>query len=152
MLDQGAEQDGVRRLTMTGGADRAEPLAEAEALDPDHAWRGAWRLVAYTSTAAHNCVERAFELGGLGADALRRVATDPQHRIDIAALEGVDGLDARGRVTQRATSQGGFGISITNGLETKVPPSPRRLPSGLPKQLTRPESWSTHAWLSPTRT
>jgi aromatic-L-amino-acid/L-tryptophan decarboxylase len=57
------------------------------------------RLVAYTSTAAHNCVERAFELGGLGADALRRVATDPQHRIDIAALEAAIANDRAAGLT-----------------------------------------------------
>ncbi|MBL8744431.1 MAG: aspartate aminotransferase family protein [Myxococcales bacterium] len=48
---------------------------------------GGSRLVAYTSTAAHNCVERAFELCGLGADALRRIATDASQRIDRVALE-----------------------------------------------------------------
>ena len=45
------------------------------------------RLVAYTSVAAHNCVERAFELTGLGSNALRRIPTDAEHRLDRAALE-----------------------------------------------------------------
>lgn len=48
---------------------------------------GGARLVGYTSTAAHNCVERAFELAGIGGAALRRVPTDAEERIDRAALE-----------------------------------------------------------------
>lgn len=48
---------------------------------------GQARLVGYTSAAAHNCVERAFELSGLGSNALRRIPTDAAHRLDRAALE-----------------------------------------------------------------
>jgi len=47
---------------------------------------GEARLVAYTSTAAHNCVARALELSGLGSNALRMIPIDAEHRIDRAAL------------------------------------------------------------------
>lgn len=57
------------------------------------------RLVAYTSTAAHNCVERAFELSGLGSDALRRVATDSRQRVDRAALEAAIAQDRAAGLT-----------------------------------------------------
>jgi glutamate/tyrosine decarboxylase-like PLP-dependent enzyme len=57
------------------------------------------RLVAYASTAAHNCVERAFELSGLGSDALRRIAVDPEHRIDVAALEASIARDRQAGLT-----------------------------------------------------
>jgi aromatic-L-amino-acid/L-tryptophan decarboxylase len=44
------------------------------------------RLVGYASREAHGCVAKAFELLGLGRDSLRLIATDDQHRIDLAAL------------------------------------------------------------------
>jgi aromatic-L-amino-acid decarboxylase len=47
---------------------------------------GGARLTAYTSTAAHGCVVRAMEMAGLGADALRRIPTDADHRVDLGAL------------------------------------------------------------------
>jgi aromatic-L-amino-acid/L-tryptophan decarboxylase len=43
-------------------------------------------LTAYTSAAAHGCIAQAMDLAGLGTDALRRIATDRHHRIDVAAL------------------------------------------------------------------
>jgi len=42
--------------------------------------------VAYTSSAAHACVARAMDYAGLGSDALRVIATDAGHRMDIDAL------------------------------------------------------------------
>jgi glutamate/tyrosine decarboxylase-like PLP-dependent enzyme len=44
------------------------------------------RLRAYASTATHGCVQRAFELSGLGGDTLVPIAVDEHHRIDLAAL------------------------------------------------------------------
>lgn len=44
------------------------------------------RLTGYTSVEVHGCVTRAFELAGLGADALRRVRTDDDFRVDIPAM------------------------------------------------------------------
>jgi aromatic-L-amino-acid decarboxylase len=43
-------------------------------------------LVAYTSTAAHGCIAQAMDLAGFGRDALRKIATDCFHRIDVSAL------------------------------------------------------------------
>jgi aromatic-L-amino-acid decarboxylase len=43
-------------------------------------------LTAYTSTAAHGCIAKAMDLAGFGSDALRCIATDRCHRIDLAAL------------------------------------------------------------------
>ena len=44
------------------------------------------RLTAYVSTAAHGCVRQAMELAGFGSEALRLIAVDAAHRIDLAAL------------------------------------------------------------------
>jgi glutamate/tyrosine decarboxylase-like PLP-dependent enzyme len=43
-------------------------------------------LTAYTSTAAHGCVAKAMDLAGFGTDALRSMAVDRSHRVDVAAL------------------------------------------------------------------
>ena len=43
-------------------------------------------LTAYTSRAAHGCITKAMDIAGLGSDALRCVAVDDSHRIDIDAL------------------------------------------------------------------
>jgi aromatic-L-amino-acid/L-tryptophan decarboxylase len=43
-------------------------------------------LTAYTSKAAHGCVEKAMDFAGLGSDALRSMPTDSSHRVDVAAM------------------------------------------------------------------
>jgi aromatic-L-amino-acid/L-tryptophan decarboxylase len=43
-------------------------------------------LTAYTSTAAHGCIAKAMDLAGFGSDALRSLAVDRSHRVDVAAL------------------------------------------------------------------
>jgi aromatic-L-amino-acid/L-tryptophan decarboxylase len=45
------------------------------------------RLTAYGSTAVHGCIGKAMDISGIGSDALRMIATDSRHRIDIEALE-----------------------------------------------------------------
>ncbi len=50
-------------------------------------------LTAYTSQAAHGCISRAMDIAGLGTDALRRVAVDAEHRIDVAALRAQIAVD-----------------------------------------------------------
>ena len=65
-------------------------LARTAALGPEvrrHGIGGA-KLAGYASTAAHGCIPRAFEIAGLGRDALRLVPTDAEGRIDCAALAG----------------------------------------------------------------
>ncbi len=47
---------------------------------------GSARLVGYTSEQTHSCVARAFDILGLGSDALRKIPTDEAFRIDLAAL------------------------------------------------------------------
>lgn len=42
-------------------------------------------LTAYASCAVHNCVTRAMDMAGLGADALRRIPVDDHGRMDVAA-------------------------------------------------------------------
>lgn len=44
-------------------------------------------LTAYVSRAAHSCVQRAMEMSGLGAAALRRIPFDADQRIDLDALK-----------------------------------------------------------------
>ncbi|MBV8490584.1 MAG: cytochrome D ubiquinol oxidase subunit I [Candidatus Eremiobacteraeota bacterium] len=43
---------------------------------------GAPRLVGYASAATHGCVRRAFEVAGLGSNALHVLTTDALHRTD----------------------------------------------------------------------
>jgi aromatic-L-amino-acid/L-tryptophan decarboxylase len=50
-------------------------------------------LTAYTSTAAHGCVVKAMDLAGFGSDALRCIATDRSHRIDVTALRAQIAID-----------------------------------------------------------
>lgn len=44
------------------------------------------RLVGYTSAEAHACLARAFDMIGLGTDALRKVAVTPDFQIDLSDL------------------------------------------------------------------
>jgi aromatic-L-amino-acid/L-tryptophan decarboxylase len=43
-------------------------------------------LTAYTSKAAHGCITKAMDIAGFGSDALRNIAVDQFHRIDVNAL------------------------------------------------------------------
>jgi len=52
-------------------------------------------LTAYTSTAAHGCISKAMDLAGFGSDALRCIAVDRLHRIDVAALRARIASDRR---------------------------------------------------------
>jgi aromatic-L-amino-acid/L-tryptophan decarboxylase len=56
------------------------------------------RLTAYASAAAHACVPRALDYAGLGSEALRRIATDREQRIDLVQLRAAIAADrAAGR-------------------------------------------------------
>ncbi|HXQ12120.1 MAG TPA: pyridoxal-dependent decarboxylase [Caulobacteraceae bacterium] len=57
------------------------------------------RLAGYASTATHACVTRAFEMAGLGTEALRLVGVGPDHRIDTAALRAAIAADRRAGLT-----------------------------------------------------
>lgn len=45
------------------------------------------QLTAYASTSAHVSIGQAMDIAGVGSDALRRIAVDRQHQMDIAILE-----------------------------------------------------------------
>jgi aromatic-L-amino-acid/L-tryptophan decarboxylase len=72
-------------------------VARTAALGPSVRRHGvgeeAAQLTAYTSTAAHGCISKAMDIAGLGSDALRCIATDRSHRIDVAALRARIALD-----------------------------------------------------------
>jgi aromatic-L-amino-acid decarboxylase len=57
------------------------------------------QLTAYTSTAAHGCIAKAMDIAGFGSDALRCIATDRSHRIDIVALRTRIALDRKAGLT-----------------------------------------------------
>ncbi|HYO89875.1 MAG TPA: pyridoxal-dependent decarboxylase [Candidatus Limnocylindrales bacterium] len=65
-------QGNMRRLGMT-----AEPA----------------RMVLYTSTQAHSCLQKAAELLGFGDEHLRRIPVDSEYRMDVAALREAVGRD-----------------------------------------------------------
>ncbi|WP_419729110.1 pyridoxal phosphate-dependent decarboxylase family protein [Lichenicola sp.] len=44
-------------------------------------------LVGYAGASAHGCIPRAFDMAGLGTDALRAVPVDADHRMRVDALE-----------------------------------------------------------------
>lgn len=45
------------------------------------------RLVGYTSSEAHSCIARTFDMLGLGFDALRSIPVDENYQMDLVALE-----------------------------------------------------------------
>jgi Glutamate decarboxylase and related PLP-dependent proteins len=45
------------------------------------------QLTAYTAASAHVSMFKAFDIAGLGSDALRMIPVDQHHQMDIAALE-----------------------------------------------------------------
>jgi aromatic-L-amino-acid decarboxylase len=53
------------------------------------------QLTAYASTAAHGCISKAMDIAGFGSDALRCIAADRSHRIDVAALRARIALDRK---------------------------------------------------------
>jgi glutamate/tyrosine decarboxylase-like PLP-dependent enzyme len=65
----------VARTSALGRKSRQRGVGEAGAL-----------LTAYTSKAAHGCITKAMDISGLGSDALRCIAVDGAHRMDVEAL------------------------------------------------------------------
>jgi len=60
---------------------------------------GAPRLTAYASRGVHGCVPRALDMAGIGADALRLIEVDADHRMDLAALKAAIAKDRRAGFT-----------------------------------------------------
>ena len=50
-------------------------------------------LVGYAARTAHGCIARAFDMAGLGTQALRRVPVDAQYRMDLGALRAMVAAD-----------------------------------------------------------
>lgn len=50
---------------------------------------GGARFVGYVSAQGHSCLARAFDLLGLGSDALRQVPCKPDHTMDMDALKNL---------------------------------------------------------------
>ena len=69
------------------------------AIDARKGGVGAARLVGYTSERTHACVARAFDILGLGTDALRRLPVDADYRLDVAALEAAIAQDRAAGLT-----------------------------------------------------
>lgn len=68
-------------IALKAARDRALGAASARA-----GGARAARLVGYTSERTHACVARAFDILGLGSDALRKLPVDAAYRLDLAAL------------------------------------------------------------------
>ena len=56
---------------------------------------GTFGLVGYASAGAHMCVGRAFDMAGLGSDALRLIPYDEQHRMRVPELRRAIGVDRK---------------------------------------------------------
>lgn len=65
-------------------------------------------LVAYTSSEAHACNARAFDILGLGSNALRLIPSDEAFRLDVGALNAAI-------VSDRAAGRTPFAIIATAG-------------------------------------
>ncbi len=57
------------------------------------------QLTAYTSINAHISIAQAMDIAGFGSDALRLIAADEQHQIDIADLERAIAKDRKSGLT-----------------------------------------------------
>ena len=60
---------------------------------------GANRLAAYASTAAHGCITRAMDMGGIGTDMLRLIPCDRAASMDVVALAGAVARDRADGIT-----------------------------------------------------
>ena len=54
---------------------------------------GDLRMVGYTSAEGHSCLTKAFEVLGLGRQALRRIGVDDHYRMDVSALRAAVAAD-----------------------------------------------------------
>lgn len=84
---------------MVGGTSTANLLALAVARnhksgrDIRAEGLGGLRLVGYTSAEGHSCLTKAFEVLGLGRNALRRIPVDGDYRLDPGALRAAVAAD-----------------------------------------------------------
>src|SRR4051794_768974 len=79
---------------IVSGTSIANLIALAVARNTDDVWgmrtdglqERPGRLIAYTSSEAHECLVKAMEVLGLGANQLRRVPVDNAYRMDLGSL------------------------------------------------------------------
>lgn len=71
--------------TATLVAVKAARDAACQGTSRQHGMAGT-NLVGYVSAQAHSCLDRAFDMLGLGTDALRKIPVDAAYRMDLKAL------------------------------------------------------------------
>ena len=77
------------------------------------------QLVAYASISAHVSISQAMDIAGLGTDALRMIAVDGQHQMDMAALELAVAEDKKAGMTPFfiAGTAGSAGVGAIDNLQ-----------------------------------
>jgi glutamate/tyrosine decarboxylase-like PLP-dependent enzyme len=77
------------------------------------------RLVGYASVAAHECIAKAFDISGLGTNALRRIPVNSRHQMDSTALaQAIDQDRAAGFVPFLIVgSAGTVDVGAVDGLD-----------------------------------
>lgn len=77
-------------------------------------------LVGYTSEQTHACVARAFDILGLGSDALRKIAVNPQFEIDTVSLQAAIDADRAAGLTPFLIvgTAGAVNVGSIDDLET----------------------------------
>ncbi len=71
-------------------------VARTDVLGEDvrtHGLRASAQLVGYASSEAHACIERAFEMAGVGSAYLRRIPVDGKRQLDVKALHAAIAQD-----------------------------------------------------------
>jgi glutamate/tyrosine decarboxylase-like PLP-dependent enzyme len=77
-------------------------------------------LVGYTSEQTHSCVARAFDILGLGSDALRKIAVNERFEMDTAALSAAIAQDRAAGLTPFVIvgTAGAVNVGSIDDLET----------------------------------
>ncbi|MFQ1699478.1 pyridoxal phosphate-dependent decarboxylase family protein [Loktanella agnita] len=80
----------------------------------------AGQLVGYTSTQTHSCVARAFDMLGLGTDALRKIPVNANFEIDTDALRAAIKADRAAGLTPFAVigTAGAVNVGAIDDLDT----------------------------------
>lgn len=78
------------------------------------------QLVGYTSVQTHSCVARAFDILGLGSDALRKIAVNERFEIDTEALKAAIAQDRAANLTPFLIvgTAGAVNVGAIDDLET----------------------------------
>lgn len=81
---------------------------------------GGAKLVAYASAQAHSCIARAFDLLGLGSDALRNICCSDDFTMDVSALSDAISADRAAGLTPFAViaTAGSVNVGAIDDIET----------------------------------